>query len=68
MNLKIIEQGDEDWFMTDGIKLIPRGCIQISSNCPTSFKDAITKAMNAGHIKLQVFVKEKDYIWEKLGG
>lgn len=65
---KIIDQKDDDWFMTDGIKLIPRACVQISQDCPDTISYVILKALNEGYINLQVFVKEKDYIWEKCGG
>jgi hypothetical protein len=68
VTFKVIEQNDSDWFMSDGVRLIPRACIQISQNCPANYKLMISDAINKGHLKLQVFVKDKDYMWEKLGG
>lgn len=68
VTFKVIEQNDSDWFISDGIRLVPRACVQISQNCPNNIKLIINDAINKGHIKLQAFVKDKDYMWEKLGG
>lgn len=63
-----ITQGDADFMMTDGITLMPRANIEISDVCPSSLKMAIHRAMADGYIKCVAHVKEKDYMWEKIGG
>lgn len=68
VTFKVIEQNDSDWFISDGIRLVPRACVQISQNCPNNIKLIINDSINKGHLKLQAFVKDKDYMWEKLGG
>ena len=65
---KEIRQGDSDFLMSDGIKLVPRAYIEISDVCPTSIKMAIHRAMADGYLKTVACVKTKDYMWEKIGG
>jgi hypothetical protein len=65
---KEIKQGDSDFLMSDGIKLVPRAYIEISDVCPTNIKLAIHRAMADGYLKTVACVKNKDYMWEKLGG
>lgn len=67
-NLKEIRQGDPDFYVTDGVKLVPRAYIEVSDMCPSNMKLAIQRAMADGYLKTVACVKEKDYVWEKLGG
>lgn len=65
---KEVRQGDSDFFMSDGIKLVPRAYIEISDVCPSNLKLSIHRAMADGYLKVVACVKDKDYMWEKLGG
>jgi len=61
-----IKQGDPDFLMSDGVKLVPRACIEVSDVCPPNIKLAIHRAISDGYLKCVANVKEKDYMWEKL--
>jgi len=66
--IREIRQGDNDFYILDGIKLTPRAYIEISDVCPANLKLAIQRAMGDGYLKTVACVKEKDYVWEKLSG
>ena len=64
---KEIQQGDPDFTMTDGIKLVPRAGFEISKHCPREYKLILIECINNGWLKPVAHVKESDYVWEKLG-
>jgi hypothetical protein len=64
---KEIKQGDPDFTMTDGIKLVPRAGIEISQRCPSNYARMITECINHGWIKPVAYMKDSEYVWEKLG-
>lgn len=65
--IREIRQGENDFYIFDGFKLAPRAYIEISNVCPASMKLAIQKAIADGYLKTVACVKEKDFVWEKLG-
>lgn len=65
---KEIKQGDTDFLMSDGIKLVPRACIVVSEDCSPYMKTIIAEASRRGWLKSIAYVKEQDYMWEKLSG
>lgn len=65
---KEIKQGDVDFYMTDGIKLVPRASLEVSEACPLNIKLAIQRAMADGYLRPVAYIKTKDYMWEQLGG
>jgi hypothetical protein len=67
-NFREIRQGDDDFYITDGVKIVPRAYIEISDMCPANMSLTIQRAMADGYLKTVACVKEKDYVWEKLGG
>jgi hypothetical protein len=67
ITFKEIQQGDPDFTMTDGIKLVSRASFNISQNCPKEYRMIILECMNNGWIKPVAYIKESDYVWEKLG-
>jgi len=64
---KEIQQRDPDFIMTDGIKLVPRAAFKISQRCPDNYASLIAECINHGWLKPVAYVKESDYVWEKLG-
>jgi hypothetical protein len=64
---KEIQQGDPDFTMTDGIKLVPRAGLEISKNCPREYKLILVECINNGWLKPVSYIKESEYVWEKLG-
>jgi len=67
ITFKEIQQGDPDFTMTDGIKLVPRAGFEISKNCPREYKLILVKCINNGWLKPVSYIKESEYVWEKLG-
>ena len=61
-----LKKGDTDFIMTDGIKLVPRAIIEISSMCPTNLMIQIQDAMAKGYIKPVAYAREESYMWEQL--
>ena len=68
VTFKTIKRGDYDFYMTDGIKVVPRAAIEISALCPANMRLMIERALADGYLKPIAYVKDKDYMWEKLGG
>jgi len=64
---KKIKQGQKDFFMTDGIQMVPRACVEISKKCPDRYIDVIRKCLEKGWLVPVAYMKESEYIWEKLG-
>ena len=64
---KKIKQGDTDFMMTDGFKIIPRASFEIGEGCPQYFKTIIAKAYSDGWLIPVAYMKESEYVWEKLG-
>ena len=64
---KKIKQGQRDFFMTDGIQMVPRACVEISQKCPDRYIDVIRKCLEQGWLVPVAYMKESEYIWEKLG-
>lgn len=61
-----LTNGDTDFMMTDGIKLVPRATIEISLMCPSNLMIQIQDAMAKGYIKAVAYVREESYMWEQL--
>ena len=59
-------KGDMDFMMTDGIRLVPRATIEISSMCPSSLMIQLQDAVAKGYIKPVAYAREESYIWEQL--
>ena len=64
---KKIKQGDPDFAMTDGITMVPRAAIEISQRCPENYTSLIMECIGHGCLKPVEYMKESEYVWEKLG-
>ena len=67
IKFKEIQQSDPDFTMTDGMKLVPRAAFKISQRCPHNYASLSAERINHGWLKPVAYVKESDYVWEKLG-
>ena len=65
--IKEIHQGDANFRIADGIRLIPRAGFEISKSCPHNYKLILADCINRGWIKPIAYVKEKELFWEILG-
>lgn len=58
-----IKMGDRNYMIEDGIMQCPRAGIEISNDCPTSWKEVIVKAYNAGYLKPFANVTERELLF-----
>ena len=66
--IKTIKQGERDFhFSHDGYTLTPRASLEISEVCPTHMRMMIERAMVEGYLRPIAYMKDSEYIWEKLG-
>lgn len=63
-----LKSGDEGFMMNDGFTLVPRASVNISPFCPDNTKRMLKQAFADGHFTLIAYVKQKDFMWEQLGG
>jgi hypothetical protein len=66
-NFKEIKRDDALFYMTDGIRLVPRASIEISKSCPYNYQQIIADCIDRGWVKPVAYIKTKELIWEKLG-
>jgi hypothetical protein len=67
IKFKEINQGDPDFTMTDGIKLVPRAAFNIAKECPREYLMILYTCIEKGWLKPVAHIKESNYVWEKLG-
>lgn len=66
MSVRAIRPEDGDFFIIDGMIMTSRACFEISTKCPDRYKQIIVECINSGWLKPIAYVKESEYIWEKL--
>ena len=65
--IKTIRQNDPDFYIDNGITISPRAGLEISQRCPNNYIDVIRECLEQGWLKPIAYIKESEYIWEKLG-
>jgi hypothetical protein len=65
--IKPIRKDDPDFHIVNGITMAPRAGFEISNKCPSSYKFMIIEAINNGWLNPIAYIKESEYVWEKLG-
>lgn len=65
--IKKINQNDPDFIIDDGISMAPRAAIEISNDCPYNHLQILKTYIDRGWIKPIAYMKESEYMWEKLG-
>lgn len=65
--IKTIRKGDKDFHIDNGILISPRAAIEISNKCPSRYKLMIVEAIKYGWIEPVAYMKDSEYMWEKLG-
>jgi len=65
--IKPIRKDDPDFHIDNGITMAPRAGFEISNKCPSSYKFMIIEAINNGWLNPIAYIKESEYMWEKLG-
>ena len=57
---------DEDFCIISGYAYYPRAVIAVNDNCPREYRSMIMTAMSRGWITAEAWVKDSEYMWEKL--
>jgi hypothetical protein len=65
--IKTIKPGDEDWYIKGQLTLTPRAGFEITERCPAEYQKLLMECWGNGWIKPIAYMKESEYIWEKLG-
>ena len=65
--IKTIRQSDPDFMLNNGIQIVPRSAIEFSELCPTSLVLQVQDAIDKGWIRPVAYMKESEFVWEKLG-
>jgi hypothetical protein len=65
--IKTIRQSDPDFYIDNGIVMSPRAGIEISQRCPSNYASLIQECIGHGWLKPIAYMKESEYVWEKLG-
>ena len=65
--IKTIRKGNVDFLIQNGLTMTPRAGFEISNECPRQYKSMIMEAYKNGWLQPVAYMKESEYIWEKLG-
>ena len=65
--IKTIRKDDPDFYIDNGIAMAPRAAFEISNDCPRQYKSMIMESYKNGWLKPVAYMKESEYVWEKLG-
>ena len=57
---------DEDFLLISNHAYYPRAMMTISDDCPQEFRSMIVTAMSKGWLSAEAWVKDSEYMWEKL--
>jgi len=65
--IKTIRKGNVDFLIQNGFTMTPRAGFEISNECPKQYKLMIMEAIKNGWLQPIAYMKESEYVWEKLG-
>lgn len=64
--IKTIRPNDSDFHIDNGLVMAPRAGFEISNKCPSQYKLMIMEAIKNGWLNPVAYMKDSEYIWEKL--
>ena len=65
--IKTVRKDDPDFIIDNGIVMSPRAAFEISNDCPKQYKLMIMEDFKNGWLQPIAYMKESEYVWEKLG-
>lgn len=65
--IKTIRQNDPDFYINNGVTVSPRAGFVINQQCPENYKFIIQECVKYGWLKPVAYMKESEFVWEKLG-
>lgn len=66
VTIKTIRKDDPDFYIDNGIAMAPRAAFEISNNCPRQYKSMIIEATKNGWLQPVAYMKDSEFMWEKL--
>ena len=64
--IRTIRKDDPNFHITNGITMAPRAGFEISNKCPREYLMILQTCMEKGWLKPIAYMKESEYVWEKL--
>ena len=64
--IRTIRQRDEDFMITNGYIVTPRAGFEISSGCPSNYKEIIAECINQGWLKPVAHIKDYELMLDRL--
>lgn len=64
--VRVIKQGDPDWFINANTISYPRAFFRLSRACPGDVARTIQEALQRNWLTVEANVYEKEITWEKL--
>jgi hypothetical protein len=64
--VKRIQKSDDDFTFVHGHAVYSRASIEISAMCPSHMRMMIERAICDGYLKPVAYMKDTEYLWEKL--
>jgi hypothetical protein len=64
--IKTIRKGEADFHIHTGFLMAPRAGFEISNRCPSQYKLMLVEAIRNGWIEPVAYMKDSEYMWEKL--
>lgn len=65
--IKIIKRNDPEFSLVIGGYAYPRAGFQINHCCPDDYKELLLKCIKNEWITPVAYMKQSEYVWEKLG-
>ena len=65
--IKTIRKDDPDFTIINGIYMAPRAGFEIAKECPREYRMIISTCINKGWLNPIAYIKESEYVWEKIG-
>ena len=64
--IRTVRHNDDDFIITDGLVMTPRAGFEISSDCPSNYKEIIRECINHGWLKPVAHMYDSELMWEQL--
>jgi hypothetical protein len=65
-HVRRLTPADEDFCIISGYAYYPRAVIEIDKSCPADVQKIVQLAISKGWISAEAWIKDSEYMWEKL--
>lgn len=63
MGFKTVRRDDPGFYVSDGIMVGNRACMEITADCPEHVRRMVQQAHNQGWIRVSATFTEEEYTW-----